>query len=350
MVEIGFLFPPPERDGGWPWLDRERAREEAGFDVERLDLIEKAQQTLFGGESTSVVIVRHGKLVREWHTFNVGHGMRFDIWSGTKSFTATAWMLALEELVDVTLDTPAYSLLPDVPLSDPRKAQITLRHLLTMTSGIAGEAAGIAGMATATDAGIFEFALGQSANRFGERVGTLVADPGTRWDYSDAAYSHLSLCFAAVMDREIGEYMEDRVFSKVGMVAAWDPQGGAGFRGPHTNAHTGLHLSARDLARFGLLVLAGGRWNDEQVIPAAAVAEMTTVSQPHNRAYGLGWWSNSEGVYAPGLPRDLVALSGFRFNRCYAIPSLDLVVARVGTGPVVPDEHRLVRGVVDAIR
>jgi CubicO group peptidase (beta-lactamase class C family) len=297
-----------------------------------------------------VVIVRHGKLVREWHTFNVGHAMRFDIWSGTKSFTATAWMLALEELADVTLDTPAYSLLPDVPLSDPRKAQITLRHLLTMTSGIAGEASGVAGMPTATDAGIFEFALGHGPNRFGQRVDTLVADPGTRWDYSDAAYAHLSLCFHAALGRDIADYMEQKVFSKLGMFAAWDLQGGAGFRGPHTNAHTGLHLSARDLARFGLLVLAGGRWNDEQIIPAHAVAEMTTVSQSLNPAYGLGWWSNSEGVYAPTLPRDLVALSGFRFNRCYAIPSLDLVVARVGTGPVIPDEHRLVRGVVDAIR
>jgi len=297
-----------------------------------------------------VVVVRHGRLVREFHSFNVGNAMRFDIWSGTKSFTATAWMLALGELQDVTLDTPAYSLLPDVELSDPRKAQITLRHLLTMTSGIAGEASGIAGMPTATDAGIFEFALGQGPNRFGERVDTLVAEPGTRWDYSDPGYAHLSMCFRAAVGREIADYMQERVFAKLGMVAAWDPQGGAGFRGPHSNAHTGLHLSARDLARFGLLIVSGGRWNDEPIIPEATVAEMTTVSQELNRAYGLGWWSNSEGAYAPGLPRDLVALSGFRFNRCYAIPSLDLVVARVGTGPVIPDEHRLVRGVVEAIR
>jgi CubicO group peptidase (beta-lactamase class C family) len=297
-----------------------------------------------------VVIVRHGKLVRELYSFNVGQGMRFDVWSGTKSFTATAWMLALTELADVTLDTPAYSLLPDVALSDPRKAQITIRHLLSMTSGIAGEATGIGGMPTATGVGIFEFALGHAANRFGDRVDTLVADPGTRWDYSDAAYSHLSLCFHAAVGREIADYMQEKVFDKLGMFAAWDLQGGAGFRGPHTNAHTGLHLSARDLARFGLLIASGGRWNDEQVIPAKTVAEMTTVSQTLNRAYGLGWWSNSEGVYAPGLPRDLVALSGFRFNRCYAIPSLDLVVARVGTGPVISDEHKLIRAVVDAIR
>jgi len=323
--------------------------EATGFDPVRLDIVEKTHHSLFGGESTSVAIVRHGLLVREFHSFNVGHGARFDIWSGTKSFTATAWMLALGELADVTLDTPAYSLLADVPLSDPRKAQITLRHLLSMTSGIAGEASGIAGMPTATDAGIFEFALGHAANRFGERVDALVADPGTRWDYSDAAYSHLSMRFAAAMGRELADYMDERVFSKVGMVASWDLQGGAGFRGPHTNAHTGLHLSARDLARFGLLILAGGRWNGEQLIPADAVAEMTTASQQLNRAYGLGWWTNSEDRYAPSLPRDLVALSGFRSNRCYAVPSLDLVVARVGTGPVVPNEHALIRGVVDAI-
>jgi CubicO group peptidase (beta-lactamase class C family) len=338
-------FPPPERTGGWP----SASPKDLGLDPARLDLVEKSHQTLFGGESTSVVIVRHGKLAREFHAFNVGHAARFDIWSGTKSFAATAWMIALARSSELTLDTPAYSLLPDVPLSDPRKAQITLRHLLSMTSGIAGEATGIGGMPTATDAGIFEFALGRAANRFGERVESLVADPGARWDYSDPAYAHLSMCFAAAMGCEIADYMEEHVFAPAGMVASWDPQGGAGFRGPHTNAHTGLHLSARDLARFGLLMLRGGRWAERQLIPADAVALMTTNSQPHNPAYGLGWWTNSEGAYAPGLPRDLFALSGFRFNRCYVVPSLDLVVARVGTGPVVPDEHRLVRGVIGAM-
>jgi len=358
--EIDFVFPPSEREGGWRWLDRQGVADVASMDPDRLDLVEKAHQMLFAGDSTSVVIIRRGRLVREFHSFNVGHAMRFDLWSGTKSFTATAWLLALARLASgedtpaktlrdtPTLDTPAYSLLPETQLSDPRKARITLRHLLSMTSGFAGEAVGIVGMPTATDAGIFEYALGHGPNRFGERVGTLVGEPGSRWDYSDPAYAHLSLCFHALMGGDIAEYMEARVFAPLGMVASWDLQGGGGFMGPHTNAHTGLHLSARDVARFGYMVLAGGRWNAEEIIPADALAQLTTVSQEHNPSYGLGWWTNERETYAPGLPRDLVALSGFRFNRCYIVPSLDLVVARLGTGPVVPD-HSLIRGVIESV-
>ena len=342
--------PPPEAEGGWPWLDRESVGSVAGMDPERLDIIERWHETLFGGESTSVVIVRGGRLVREFHAFNVGNTMRYDLWSGTKSFAATAWLLALSGPGMPPLDTPAYELLPyDLPLSDPRKAGITLRHLLSMTSGIAGESLGIAGMPTATGKGIFEYALGHEANRYGQRVGTLAADPGARWDYCDPAYAHLSLCFHALTGHDIDAYMRERVFAKLGIVASWDGQGGAGFIGPHTNAHTGLHMSARDVARFGQLVLAKGRWGDEEILPAEALRTMHTVSQDHNPAYGLGWWTNERGAYAPGLPTDLVTLSGFRFNRCYVVPSLDLVVARLGTGPVVPDGHALIRSVIEAI-
>jgi CubicO group peptidase (beta-lactamase class C family) len=353
-------FPPPEAATGWRYLAEAEIGPVAGFDAEALAAVGDQFVEQMKQYSSSIVVIRHGWLVKEFHSFNVGHTARFDLWSGTKSFTATAWAMALEAGLargadgePVTLDTPAYDLLPaGKPLSDPRKAEITLRHLLSMSSGIAGETAGIQGMPTATDAGIYEYALGLARNRFGESVAELAADPGTIWDYCDPGYSHLSMCFEAATGMEIAEFMEANVFAKLGINAGWDPQGGAGWIGPHTNPHTGLRMSARDYVRFGYMVLRGGRWGEEEIISAAALAELTTPSQPHNRAYGLGWWTNAEGEYtpdSPNLPRDLVALSGFNFNRCYIVPSLDLVVARVGTGPGPSQDHRLVSCVVAAI-
>ncbi|MBS1886525.1 MAG: serine hydrolase [Actinobacteria bacterium] len=353
-------FPPPEAVGGWRYLSESEIGPVAGFDAEGLAAVEKEYAPLLEEYSTSIVVIRHGWLVKEFHSFNVPHTATFDLWSGTKSFTATAWAMALEagsardaEGEPVSLDTPAYDLLPaGKPLSDPRKAEITLRHLLSMSSGIAGETTGICGMPTATDAGIYEYALGLVPNRYGQTVGELAADPGTVWDYSDPAYSHLAMCFKAATGVELAEFMEANVFAKLGITAGWDQQGGAGWIGPHTNPHTGLGMSARDYVRFGYMVLRGGRWGEEEIISTAALKELTTPSQPHNRAYGLGWWTNAEGRYAPdfpNLPRDLVACSGFHFNRCYVIPSLDLVVARVGTGPAVSQDHSLVSSVVAAI-
>ena len=64
----------------------------------------------------------------------------------------------------------------------------------------------------------------------------------------------------------------------------------------------------------------------------------TQTSQDLNPAYGYTWWVNTKGARWPSLPRDTFALEGYRANRCYIIPSLDLVVARVGSGPATWDE------------
>jgi hypothetical protein len=58
---------------------------------------------------------------------------------------------------------------------------------------------------------------------------------------------------------------------------------------------------------------------------------------------------NTKGTRWPGLPRDTIALSGYRSNRCYVIPSLDLVVARVGSGPATWDEEGLIGSIVEAV-
>lgn len=349
-------FPPSEASGGWRWAaDPDDARARAGVDVARLDVEFRRQVLLFGGESWSVAVIRHGWLAAEYATFNVASTTAFDIWSCTKSVTALAWGVLLHDpmaqLAPVTLATPAYDLIPaGQPLSDPAKARITIGHLLAMTSGIAGERRGLYGMPAAADRGVFEYALGHGPNRDGERVDRLAAAPGTAWDYSDPAYCHLALAFARAVGAQLAAFMRERVFGPIGLgPVLWEDQGGRGFLGPFTNAHTGFHISARDLARLGYLVLRGGRWRAQQLVPAAWLAQMAAPSQLFNPAYGLGWWTNHDDRYLPGMPRDLVAMSGYRANRCYVIPSLDLVVARTGGGPVGWDEPALLRAVLDAL-
>jgi len=71
----------------------------------------------------------------------------------------------------------------------------------------------------------------------------------TKWGYGDPVFAHLPLIFSNVMKQEVGEYMKERVFDPIGIEnLSWDVQGGSGFIGPHTNAHTGIHVSARELA------------------------------------------------------------------------------------------------------
>ena len=351
-------FPPPESQGGWRWLmDADKIRNLTGFDRSRLEVIAHAQEHIHGGDSWGLVIICHGYLVYEYYTFNVLTHTRFDVWSATKSFTGTAWGMLFEDSrsgrlpVQVGLDSFVYDHIPEGrPLTDPRKARITLRHLLSMTSGIAGEQAEVAGMPTTTDVGPFEHALGRFPNRYGFSVSQLAAEPGTLWDYSDPAFVHLTLAFAHVAGRDLDDYLQERLFHPIGIEKlSWDVQGGSGFLGPHTNPHTGVHISAREFARFGYLMLQGGVWNQQSIVPGDWLALATRPSQDLNPAYGYTWWVNTQGQIWPELPRDTFAARGYRANFCYVIPSLDLVVARVGSGPTVMDQRDLMAGIVGAI-
>ena len=353
-------YPPPESRGGWRWIEKPKeARTVAGIDPEKLNLVRQIHEFLYGGDSWSVVIIRHGYLVKEFYTFNVLVPTRFDIWSGTKSFTGTAWGLLLDDSrrgrlphsQQVDLDSPAYAYIPEgYPLTDPRKEHITMRHLLTMTSGIPGEKIGIHGNPTTTENGPFEHALGRCPNRYGKWADKLLAEPGICWDYSDPAIAHLSLAFWNIMKQEMSDYLKERIFDPIGIEnLSWDIQGGSGFIGPHTNAHTGIHVSARELARFGYLMLRRGTWNGKQLIPEWWIDLATKSSQVFNPSYGYTWWVNTTGTCWPKIPPDAFALSGYRSNRCYIIPSLDLVVARTGSGPPSWDEQEFIEGIVSAI-
>ena len=363
-VEI--YYPPPESEGGWRWIEGpDQVRDLAGMDPEKLDLVLESQAFHYGGDQWSIVVIRHGFLVREFHTFNIPLPTRFNIWSGTKSFTGTAWGLLLEasrrsELPNgqqVDLDTPAYPFIPEgYPLTDPRKELITFRHLLTMTSGIAGHPSGCIGTNVTAATGPFEHALGRHPNRQGYWADKLVAEPGAQWEYSDIGIQHLSLAFVSIMGCELGDFMQERVFAPIGIEQLnWNILGGRGFIGPHTNADSGIYVSARDLARFGYLALHRGVWNGKQLIPAWWMDLATKASQAMNPAYGYTWWVNSEGASWPDiptmarLPRDAYALRGYNANVCYVIPSLDTVVARVGSGPVGWNDQALIGAIVNAI-
>jgi CubicO group peptidase (beta-lactamase class C family) len=110
-----------------------------------------------------------------------------------------------------------------------------------------------------------------------------------------------------------------------------------------------MHISARELARFGYLMLRGGVWDGQQLIPEWWHSLATRASQDLNPSYGYTWWVNSEGTMWPGLPRDAFALAGYGSNRCFVVPSLDIVVARVGTGPPAGGEQGLIEAVVAAV-
>lgn len=179
--------------------------------------------------------------------------------------------MLLAERPELSLDTTLGELLPELPRLDERRARITLRHLLTMTSGIVGGALNIGSLPTPRGVGPFEAAVGLTPFLVAgdeRHVGELADDPGSVWDYSDPAIAHLSLAFVAATGEELDAFLRRRVLDPIGIEQlSWDRIGAGDRFGEHASPHSGVHVSARELARFGWLIRHGGAWAGEQLVP-----------------------------------------------------------------------------------
>jgi CubicO group peptidase (beta-lactamase class C family) len=351
------LFPAATTQGGWRCLRGDaEIRELGGFDPQRLRDVAETQMRLCAGNAFGIFIARRGMMVAEFASDDCTWDEPYEIHSCSKSFASLAWGLLLDEQRrsgpdGLSLSTPVYRIIPPLgAVTDPRKEHITIEHLLSMTSGIRGERNGVWGLETDSWSGPFEFALGLAPDRYGHSVSKLVADPGTSWDYSDPGYVHLGLAFRHATGQEMADFVEERIFRRIGVGrVSWSLIGGEGHIGPHTPTTHGVFISGRDLARMGLLLARGGVWGGETIVPAWWIDLATKPSQAFNPKYGLGFWTNRKLAYLPGAPADMFLMAGYRSNRCYVIPSLDLVVVRVGTGPLTWDEQPLVEGILDAV-
>jgi CubicO group peptidase (beta-lactamase class C family) len=349
------FVPPPESKGGWARLlpdrgepdDQARAkiRTRGGVDWDKLAAAWKYSADAEG--SSGLLVIRHGLVVGEWYK-GCGRDQTFNIYSCSKSYTSLAFGLLLADSAagklpggkSLTLDTPVFTKewLPEaLPLSDPRKAGITLRHLLTMTSGISGQ--------EPYTFCPFEWSLGKVE---GSPWSRLEGEPGTGFRYSNAAIAHLVLLFHRAAGQDLYPFLKERVFGPIGMeTVAWNQLGGGGQIGPFSEGFSGVNTTAREHARFLYLALHRGRWAGKQVVPAEYY-DFAWKPTAANREYGGLWW-----VYPhhPKAPRDLVQTAGFRQNHGYAVPSLDLVFVRVGTGFRYPKdfERELVERVLAAV-
>jgi CubicO group peptidase (beta-lactamase class C family) len=192
---------------------------------------------------------------------------------------------------------------------------ITVRHLLGMTTGLA------------TD-------------------GSYEAPPGTRWLYNTPIYAKSVQIVEKASGLTVDQYTRQWLTDPIGMRdSKWTPRPWTNEPGASEGNTIGFSTSARDAARLGLLVLAGGRWQGEDVIgDPRFLAEALSSSQSHNPSYGLLWWLNGkakspqggkivDGPLIPTAPPDLVAAQGALGRKIYVVPSLDLVVTRLGDEP-----------------
>ncbi len=349
--QLDEYYPESEAKGTFRYAKSpDEKKDYCGIDDIKLDFTRQFQYDLNSGDSFGVHIIKNDWMVDEYYTYNVLTGTSFDIWSGTKSFVSLAYACLFDESGgEIDYSSKVYDFLPDHNLSgDNQRLGITFEHLLSMTSGLRGISSGGVGMGVPYSEGEFEYALGSSQNRRGFMC-DIIAEPGTRYDYCDAGYTLLAYAFIKITGEEIKDYITRKIFSKLGISSAhWDLQGGYGKMGPHTNGHTGLHITVRDLARVGYLLLKEGMWSGERILPASLFKKIEETPRVNPR-YGIGFWKNTDQRLIQNAPGDTYFMNGFRSNRCYVIPSLKMVVTRAGSGPAQWNEHKFLGDILGSI-
>ncbi|MBL0247632.1 MAG: serine hydrolase [Sphingobacteriales bacterium] len=164
-----------------------------------------------------------------------------------------------------------------------------------------------------------------------------LADAGTRWAYHNAPYTLLDAVIANATGLTLNQFFIANVRNPIGM-------NGAYFKLGYNNV---LFTTPRSMARFGLLVLNKGSWNDTPILADSIYFHnMVNTSQNLNLSYGYLWWLNGKASFMlPGLqyvfdgplnphaPNDAFAALGKNGQIIYVVPSQDLVLIRMGNNP-----------------
>ncbi len=297
--------------------------QEAGFD-ETL-LIKAFRRINFVRRKVhSVLVFRRKKLVAEWNTPGYGVDVAYPLFSIAKSITSILVGIAIEMGYIEDERSAVLDFFPEFrsSIDDAAKFDITIKHILTQTSGIRWRELDIAykssanmhyGMEHSSD--WMEFVLSQPMEHC----------PGEVFEYNTGAF-HL---FSAIIERASGMKFEDfadkHLFTPLGIEEIeWkrDPCGFACAAG----SVGGVSLTPMDLAKIGWMVIDGGEFNGRRIVDTDWLDRSTVglVDTLHGAHYGYGWWV----WHADGIK--IFAAKGYAGQALMIVPELDLFVVFTG--------------------
>jgi CubicO group peptidase (beta-lactamase class C family) len=333
-------FPPPESRGGWRMVENESEVETAGG-MDKAKVAELREWLLKSDNRPfAAVVIRRGTVVLQVERGNSAVTDARRVASVAKAVCATVLAIASEQSQQgrtprmMRFEDKAFDFIPWAqPLSDPRKAQITVKQLLNHTSGICPEATG------APNDGKWDYLMGHTGDK---RTASLAFDPGKGCGYSTHGLVHAALVCETVTGKPYDEFAIEALFKPLGIERWWFQY----FDGPEKYGRHASHnigMPARDLARIGYCMLRGGRWGGQQVIPKWFV-EQTAAPTHDVKTPELRWKLNPEvfshgwelparhdpqsGRTGEGIPADARSKPGSGGQLIAFVPSLDLVIAR----------------------
>lgn len=287
---------PSARDDGWPIS--------ANDDDKLIDngaLCRMADQLSASSNIHAVLVARSGKLVFERYFSGsdevpgIFFGSRVkdvvfdvdtlhDVKSVSKSVASLAVGIAIDRGLIRSVNEPIFNFFPEcADLRTPEKDRLQLVHALTMTMGLewveatpaTGENNDESRMHRAPDPSRYVLGLASTA------------PPGQEFFYNTGALTLVSAIVRKATGRPLDEFARAALFKPLGITdVEWSRVKG------DTDAGGGLRLRPRDMAKIGQLVLAGGRWNDRQIVSRDWIETSTasTIKATDDQYYGYLWW------------------------------------------------------------
>jgi len=304
----GSYYYPPLSGTTWETVTPESLNWDNNKLNELLDYVQ-------ANNSSSFIILHKGRIVVEKYWVGTATSS-FKIFSASKSIAGFLVGLAQEQgRLDINKTVISYIGAGWSKATLLQEAQITVKDLITMTSGL------------------------------NENL-TYDTLPGARWRYNTLAYHKIYDVLSAAYNQTNAAYTNEQLWSKIGMQNSfWDTEPGDG---------PTMSCSGRDMARFGLMILSEGKWNGTPIMTNTSYFQsMLNSAQNLNPSYGYLWWLNGKSSYIlptsepftgalmPNAPADLVAALGYGDKKIYVVKSKDLVVIRHGSPSNAPVTYAL---------
>ncbi len=277
------------------------------------ELLAKARQSSDAFGLTAVMIVQGGMVVDEWGEVAV----KSNLHSVRKSLLSALIGIGVERgQIDLTEAIGSLGIDDNPPSLTDLEKQATVGDLLKARSGV------------------YHAALYETAKMTASKPVRGSHPPGSFWHYNNWDFNTLGTIYEQQTGEKIFEAFEKRIAQPLQM------QDFEVYDGNYVTGQSSIHpaypiqMTARDLARFALLYLREGRWHEHQILSRDWIKKsVVTYSQAYpSIGYGYMWWTARSGGTYPAPPGPSYFAAGYRGQRAYVFPDMDLVVVtRVNT-------------------
>ena len=324
-----------------------------GFDVAALNALDAEFAAGAHGQVTGMLVTRHGRVVidksydhdfdklfegrdpvrgpynyydPDWHPYYM-HGALHTMQSASKSITSTLVGIAIArgEIPGVDAKLAPYVSGFRQADADPRRADLTLAHVLTMTTGIKWDESTVA----YTDPANSCAAMERSHDWIQYVLDQPFADtPGATFVYSSGNTELLAHVLKTATGKHAHEYAAEHLFAPLGITDTYWKRTPTGL----SDTEGGLYMTRRDLAKIGYLYLNDGVWDGMRLLPEGWVAKATSPlvdtrpGRPRSRKYGYKWWVLP---HADGSTYAYAAL-GYGGQRLIVVPEKQVVAVFTG--------------------